>query len=211
MNKLFRRIGDHFRIRLVAGLLVILPLGATYLVLRFLFDLIDEPIGALVTSISGINVPGAGIISFIIVLYLAGLLGRHLIGRNIINMGNRFIDFIPFVRTVYKIARNTIESLASTNFNERFTRVVLLEFPKVGVRSIGFVTSQYSDEMNNDMVSVYIPTSPVPTSGFLALVSKSDVTATDLSVEDAMKMVISGGVLTPSNIIGYQENSKEQS
>ena len=210
MNKLFRRIGDHFRIRLVAGLLVILPLGATYLVLRFLFDLIDEPIGALVTSISGINIPGAGIISFIIVLYLAGLLGRHLIGRNIINMGNRFIDFIPFVRTVYKIARNTIESLASTNFNERFTRVVLLEFPKVGVRSIGFVTSQYSDEMNNDMVSVYIPTSPVPTSGFLALVSKSDVTATDLSVEDAMKMVISGGVLTPSNIIGHQENSKGQ-
>ena len=211
MNKSFKRIGDHFRARLLAGLLVILPLGATYLVLRFLFDLIDEPIGSLVTSISGVNVPGIGIVSFIITLYLAGLLGRHLIGRNVINMGNRLISFIPFVRTIYKMARNTIESLAGTNFNEKFSRVVLLEFPKVGVKAIGFVTAQYSDEMNNDMVSVYIPTSPVPTSGYLALVLKSDVMATDLSVEDAMKMVISGGVLTPSDIIGYQDNLKEQS
>ena len=85
---------------------------------------------------------------------------------------------------------------------------MLLEFPKVGVKSVGFMTSQYSDTMDNDMVTVYIPTSPVPTSGFLALVPKADVTFTDLTVDDAMKMVISGGVLTPSKILEFTIDKK---
>ena len=201
MNKLIIRIGNHFRGRLVAGLLLILPVGATYLVLKFLFDLIDQPLRELVNAVFGAWIPGIGIVSFIIFLYVFGLVGKHFIGRNIIRAGNRVVDFIPFVRSIYKIARNTVESLSGSDFSKKFSRVVLLEFPKVGVKSVGFLTSEYSDNANNDMVAVYIPTSPVPTSGFLALVPKEDVTFTDLTVDDAMKMVISGGVLTPPKIV----------
>ncbi|MQF64538.1 DUF502 domain-containing protein [SAR202 cluster bacterium AC-409-J13_OGT_754m] len=208
MHKLFVRLGNHFKGRFLAGLLIILPLGTTYLVLKFLFDLIDEPLREIINTVFGTWIPGIGIFSFIVILYFSGLVARHVIGRNIINFGNRLVDFIPFVRSIYKVARNTIESLSVAKFGEDFTRVVLLEFPKVGVKSVGFMTSQYSDTMDNDMVTVYIPTSPVPTSGFLALVPKADVTFTDLTVDDAMKMVISGGVLTPSKILEFTIDKK---
>ena len=208
MHKLVIRLGNHFKGRFLAGLLIILPLGTTYLVLKFLFDLIDEPLREIINTVFGTWIPGIGIFSFIIILYFSGLVARHVIGRNIINFGNRLVDFIPFVRSIYKVARNTIESLSGANLSDDFTRVVLLEFPKVGVKSVGFMTSQYSDTMDNDMVTVYIPTSPVPTSGFLALVPKADVTFTDLTVDDAMKMVISGGVLTPSKILEFTIDKK---
>ena len=117
MKKAFSKLGIHIKGRLLAGLLVILPLGATYLVLKFLFDLIDQPLSEVADRIFGLNIPGIGIISFVIILYLSGLLGRHFIGRNIINFGNRLVDFIPFVRSVYKIDRNTIESLSGSNFS----------------------------------------------------------------------------------------------
>ncbi len=193
-------LGQHLRRRIFSGLLIVLPLAATYLVIKFVFDIIDPPISDLVRDISGKNIPGVGLIIFLIILYLVGLVGSYVIGRRIIALGHRFAGLIPIVRPIYRTAKQTVDALGATNWREKYNRVVLLDFPRDGVKSIGFVTATYKDSKGKPMVAIYIPTSPIPTSGFLALVATDKVVTTNLTVDDAMKIVISGGVLTPETI-----------
>jgi len=198
-------LGQHVRRRILSGLLVVLPLGATYLILKLLFDIIDPPIGDLIEDGFGRDIPGVGIVAFFIIVYLAGLVGSYVIGRRFISYGHRLVDLIPIVRPIYRTARQTVDALGNTSWEKRFSRVVLLEYPIEGVKSIGLLTASYKDDKGNAMVAVYIPTSPVPTSGFLALLPEDKVISTTLNVDEAMKIVISGGVLTPSQI---HENSR---
>jgi len=195
-----RTLGQHFRKHILSGLLVLLPLGATYLILKFLFDMIDPPIRDIVDAVFGRQIPGVGIVTFLILVYVAGFIGSYVIGRRFIAFGHRIVDLIPIVRPIYRIARQTVDALGTANWEERYSRVILLDFPKEGVKSIGFVTASYRDDAGTAMVAVYIPTTPVPTSGYLALVPEDSVTSTSLSVDEAMKIIISGGVLTPPEI-----------
>ena len=198
-------LGQHVRRRLLSGLLVVLPLGATYLIIKFLFDIIDPPIRDLINDGFNRNIPGVGIVTFLVIVYLAGLVGSYVIGRRLIAYGHRLADLIPIVRPIYRTARQTVDALGSTSWENRFSRVVLLDYPRDGVKAIGLVTASYKDDKGNDMVAVYIPTTPVPTSGFLALLPEDEVISTALTVDDAMKIIISGGVLTPAKI---HENSR---
>ena len=195
-----RPLGRHMRRRMVSGLLIVLPLAATYLIIKFIFDIIDPPISDLVRDISGKNIPGVGLVIFLIILYVVGVVGSYVIGRRIITYGHRLADLIPIVRPIYRTAKQTVDALGAANWSEKYNRVVLLDFPRDGVKSIGFVTAMYKDPKGKPMVAIYIPTSPVPTSGFLALVATDKVITTNLTVDDAMKIVISGGVLTPEQI-----------
>lgn len=195
-----RRVPFHIRKNVLSGLLVLLPLGATYLILKFVFDIIDPPVRSLVDNFSGRQIPGVGVAAFFILVYLAGFVGNYVIGRRFISLGHRIMDSIPFVRPIYRTARQTVEAFDLENWKERYSRVVLLDFPRDGVKSIGFVTASYLDELGKNMVAVYVPTTPVPTSGYLALVEEKSAVSTDLSVDDAMKIIVSGGVLTPPEI-----------
>ena len=182
---------------MVSGLLVVLPLGATYLIIKFLFELIDPPLSNIVDEVLGRAIPGVGIATFLISIYLAGLIGSYVIGRRFISIGHRIADLIPVVRPIYRTARQTVDALGATNWTEQHSRVVLLDYPKDGVKSLGLVTATYEDARGASMVAVYIPTSPIPSSGFLALVPEEKVISTTLSADEAMRIVISGGVLTP--------------
>ncbi|MQF69677.1 DUF502 domain-containing protein [SAR202 cluster bacterium AD-804-J14_MRT_500m] len=195
-----RKIPLHIRKNVVSGILVLLPLGATYLILKFLFDIIDLPIRSMVNNAFDKEIPGVGVIAFLIVVYSAGFIGNYVIGRRFISLGHRIMDSIPFVRPIYRTARQTVDAFDIENWENKYSRVVLLDFPRDGVKSIGFVTASYKDELGKDMVAVYIPTTPVPTSGYLALVEERSAVPTDLSVDDAMKIIVSGGVLTPAEI-----------
>ena len=195
-----RKIPLHIRKNVVSGILILLPLGATYLILKFLFDIIDLPIRSMVNNAFDKEIPGVGVIAFLIVVYSAGFIGNYVIGRRFISLGHRIMDSIPFVRPIYRTARQTVDAFDIENWENKYSRVVLLDFPRDGVKSIGFVTASYKDELGKDMVAVYIPTTPVPTSGYLALVEERSAVPTDLSVDDAMKIIVSGGVLTPAEI-----------
>jgi len=199
-------LGSHVRSRMISGLLVVLPLGATYLIIKFLFELIDPPLSNIVDEISGEQIPGVGIATFLIIIYLAGLIGSYVIGRRVIGVGHRIADLIPVVRPIYRTARQTVDALGVTNWGDEHSRVVLLDYPKDGVKSLGLVTATYKDARGANMVAVYIPTSPIPSSGFLALVPEEKVIFTALSTDEAMRIVISGGILTPPTI---REASKE--
>ena len=203
----FKSMGQHFRRKIVSGFLIVLPLMATILVMKFFFDIIDPIPRDFLEGIIGRELPGVGIAFFIIFIYLSGLVGSYVIGVRLISVGHKLADRIPFVRAIYRTAKQTVDSLMISNWSEKYSRVVLLEFPRLDVLSIGFVTANFKTKDGMPMIAVYIPTAPVPTSGFLVIVPESNSVSTDLNVDETMRMVISGGVLTPEGIFDNMNSS----
>ena len=198
-----RRPMLHFQRTLGAGILVILPIGITVLVLKFFFDLLDPVLQPAVDLLPGPEITGAGLIALIVLVYLLGLFAAQVLGRRLIDFGHRIMEVIPVVKGIYGTTRMAIEILSSSNGSsdgegslggDQYTGVVLIDFPRPGIRSIGLVTSSMLDSEGEELLSVYIPTTPIPSSGFLVIVPAADVTRTDMSVEDAMRVVMSGGI-----------------
>ena len=198
-----RRPVLHFQRTLGAGVLVILPIGITVLVLKFFFDLLDPVLEPLVDLLPGRSVTGTGLVALIVLVYLLGLFAALVVGRRLIGVGHRVMEVIPVVKGIYGTTRMAIEILSKNqndNSNgdpddgQQYAGVVLIEYPRAGIMSIGLITSSMLDTNGEEVLSVYIPTTPIPSSGFLVIISASEVTRTDMSVEDAMRVVISGGI-----------------
>ena len=212
----------HFQRTLGAGILVILPIGITVLVLKFFFDLLDPVLEPAVNDLlPGPPITGAGLIALIVLVYLLGLFAAQVIGRRLIAVGHRVMEVIPVVKGIYGTTRMAIEIL-SQNSNgslngdgdeQQYTGVVLIDFPRPGILSIGLVTSTMLDSDGEEVLSIYIPTTPIPSSGFLVIVPAAEVTRTDMSVEDAMRVVISGGIRldTVFQRLGFQVPGKTRS
>ena len=184
--------------------MVILPIGMTVLILKFFFDLLDPVLQPAVDLLPGPTITGAGMIALIVLVYLLGLFAAQVLGRRLIDVGHRIMEVIPVVKGIYGTTRMAIQILSSSNngsFNgdgdmdgQQYSGVVLIDFPRPGIMSIGLITSSMLDSDGEEALSIYIPTTPIPSSGFLVIVPASDVTRTDMSVEDAMRVVMSGGI-----------------
>ncbi len=175
------------------GLLVVMPMGITILILKFFFDLLDpilqEP---LLRYLPGQNIPGLGVVALGVLIYLVGLIAAHILGRRLINLGHQIIERIPVVKIIHATTRGGVEILSGTKDNPC---VVLVEFFRPGMRSIGLITSTKVLDNGEELVFVFIPNTPMPSSGFLVVVPVKDVTPLEMSADDAMKIVISGGIL----------------
>ena len=190
-----RRPVLHFQRTLGAGVLVILPIGITVLVLKFFFDLLDPVLEPLVDLLPGRSVTGTGLVALIVLIYLLGLFGALVVGRRLIGVGHRMMEVIPVVKAIAILSKNQNgNSIGDLDDDQQYAGVVLIEYPRAGIMSIGLITSSMLDTNGEEVLSVYIPTTPIPSSGFLVIVSASEVTRTEMSVEDAMRVVISGGI-----------------
>ena len=198
-----RRPIQHFQRTLGAGILVILPIGITVLVFKFFFDLLDPVLEPLVELLPGESVTGTGMVGLIVLVYILGLVAAQVIGRRLIDLGHRVMEVIPVVKGIYGTTRMAIEVLSQGNHGDsgddmgdghQYHGVVLLDFPRAGVKSIGLITTSMLDQDGEEILSVYIPTTPIPSSGFLVIVPASDVMRTDMTTEEAMRVVISGGI-----------------
>ena len=198
-NPVFRHLGLHIRTRFIAGLFLLVPLAITYLILRFLFDAIDGPIQPAIEKGVGFRIPGAGVVGLLVLTYLVGLLGTNVLGGRIIQMGEWFLMRIPLLRPVYSTSKQLMQSFAGTS-TTGFKRVVLIEFPRPTVWAISFLTGMTQDEEGRPMAIVYIPTAPMPTSGYVNIVPADQVYDTDLTVQAAMSIVLSGGLVAPEQI-----------
>lgn len=193
-----RNILVHFETTLAAGLLVILPLFITIWIIKFVFDLVDPVIqDILIRYLPGPHYPGMGVLVMLGLVYVAGWFTTHGLGRRMINGAHWLVERIPGVGTIYSPLRNAMQTL-SRPAEGPYRGVVLVEFPRAGSKSIGLITSYLGETDGEDMLAVYVPTTPVPSSGFLIVVPYTDVTFTDISVDDAMKIIISGGLLAGS-------------
>ena len=199
---------------LVAGILVWVPLAVTYALLRFVVGLMDRTLlllpqqyrpEILLQQLFGtenpIQIPGLGVILTILVLLITGVLAANIVGRAFVGGWESLLDRIPVVRSVYSAAKNFAEIVFSDS-SQSFKRVLLIQYPRKGLFSLAFQTATELGEVQGrtgeEIVCCFVPTTPNPTSGFIVIVPKKDVTVLDMEVDEALKMIISLGVVVPT-------------
>ena len=188
----------HVETTLAAGLLVILPLFITIWILKFVFDLVDPVIQSILLNYLPIpHPPGTGVAIMLVLLYVAGWFTTHGLGQKMINGVHWLVERIPGVGSIYSPLRTAMQTLSRSE-DHPYRGVVLVEFPRKGSKSIGLITSYLGETDGQEMVAVYVPTTPVPSSGFLIVLPYADVTFTQITVDDAMRIIISGGLLAGS-------------
>lgn len=190
---------------LVAGLLVWLPLGVTFLILKFIVDLMDQtlvliPAAWRPENLIGFRIPGLGILLTAAVVLGTGMLAANLVGRRLLKFWDSILHRIPLVRSIYGGAKSFTEVLLGDT-KKSFNRVVLIEWPRKGVHAIGFLTgsdfAEARQRIGEDVVSVFVPTTPNPTSGFVFFMPRREIIELDMDVESAIKLVVSLGVVVP--------------
>ena len=184
---------------IVAGLLVWVPLGATIFVLRLLIGLFGN-LDSWLSNQLNIPITGIGILLALLVLLGTGLIAANYFGKRIVSFWESLLERIPLVRNIYSAVKRFAEIVLSDS-SQSFSKVLLIEYPRKGLYSLSFQTSQDLGEVQGktgeDLVCVFVPTTPNPTSGLILMVPEQDVIELDMGVEDALKMVISLGVVVP--------------
>ena len=190
----FRGIVSHFRTTLGAGILVMLPIAITTIILKFFFDLLDQPLRPVLELIPGLRIPGLGLAFLLVLVYLAGLITALAVGRRLFETGHHIVEAIPVVKSIYSAARIAVQLLSAPK-DESFSGVVLIDFPSRGLKSIGLVTARTKAQDGDEMLAVFVGTPPTPSTGNLVFVAAKDATPTQMNVDDAIKIILSTGVL----------------
>ncbi len=181
------------------GLLVITPIWGTILVLKTLFITVDSILGNVLADlvIQEYYFPGLGIIALILLILISGVLATNILGRKIVNRWEGFLDRVPIVRGIYATLKSVMDIL-SFKQREKYDKVVMIQFPKKDSYCLAFVTGETRDEVQRlapePLIHVFVPTSPNPTSGYFLMVPEHEVVSVDLEVEEAMKLIVSGGL-----------------
>lgn len=190
----------HLRTWLIAGLLVVMPLGVTVFILLALFRFLDNLLGPSFRLLLGTDVPGLGLIAGIVVILVVGALTSNIVGRRVVEGFDWLMMRIPLARTIYSATKQFSDSILSQN-RGAFKEAVLVEWPRPGLYSVGFVTGETRGEAQEKtkerVINVFIITTPNPTTGFLCLVPESQIIELEMSVEDALKLVMSAGIVVP--------------
>lgn len=221
ISKFRQRLRDtgtlhYIRRCFISGLLVWLPILVTFLVIKFLVDLLSKSLLLLPAQyqpdvLLGFHIPGIGVIMTILIIFITGVFAANFFGRQLMMLWDGIVDRIPLVRSIY----NGVKQVAQTLFTpggQSFRKVLLVEYPCAGVWSIAFQTGEGSKEVatalgGEPLVTYFIPTTPNPTSGFLMMAPRSKVIELDISVDQALKFVISLGVVQP---VAPSNNSKHK-
>ena len=202
-------LGAWLRARFFAGMVLAAPIAITVWLTYQFISFVDQQIKPLVPPewnperYTGFAIPGFGVLVAVLFLILLGMLATNLIGRSFLGAGERIINSVPYVRSIYQAIKQIFETFATSN-NQNFREVVLIEYPKRGTWCIGFLSASAKGEVKTvlakeggDFVGVFVPTTPNPTSGFLMYVHESELIRLEMSVEDGAKMIISGGLVAP--------------
>lgn len=191
----------HFKKYIIRGFLALIPLVLSYFVIQLLYIGIDQRILAEVDQFIGLHIPGLGILLLLVAFYVLGLIASNMIGRKIFSLIEKITTRIPIIKTTYQVGKQLSTTLAVPE-KQVFKRAVLVDFLTPGIWTVGFVTGTVIDHQNDDdvLLKVYIPTPPNPTSGTIVLVRETQTRDPGWSIDDAMKTVISAGIIGPTEI-----------
>jgi len=220
ISRIKRRIRNIF----ITGLLITLPIAITFFILKFLFENLDalSPvftellIQAGVPIPEGFRIPFLGFLMTFLIILLVGILTTNIFGKQVVHLGETLVEKIPFVRRIYSGTKQVVVAFANADADS-FKKVVLIEFPRKGIHAIGFVTGEAKGEVQQhtkgQVINVFVPTTPNPTSGFLVFAPQEEVQDIDMSIEDGVKYVISGGIVDNQKHdlppLPHSENIKE--
>jgi uncharacterized membrane protein len=195
-----KKIRVFFKKYFITGLLVLLPVWATYYVLTALLGVIDGLLGDLPSLFLGYRFPGLGIITLILFVLLVGMLFANYMGSRVVRMSDELLHKVPLVRGVYFTVKQVMETFS---MKHQFHGVALIEYPRKGCYSVGFMTGEVQGSavgMSGKFVTVFVPTTPNPTAGFLLILPESEVAKLDMTVEEGMKFIISLGLVPLSEL-----------
>lgn len=190
---------------LIAGLLVWVPLGVTLLVITTLVDVLDRVLLLLPPQwrpdvLLGVHIPGLGVLLSVAVVFVTGIVAANLFGRQLVAVWESLLARIPLVRSIYAAVKQLTETVFSAG-GQSFRKVLLIEYPRRGLWTLAFQTGTDIGEAQartgQDVINIYVPTTPNPTSGFFLIIPRVDVVELDMSVDDGLKMLISMGVIVP--------------
>lgn len=190
----------------ITGIMVITPIGLTFLVVQWFVNFIDSFLYTILPEayqpdrLLGFDIPGIGLLLSLIIVVSAGFLATNYLGRQTVHLADRLVQHIPLVNSIYTLLKQVMDTTLGKS-GKGFRTPVLLEYPRKDIWAIGFMTGVASGEVQDitkhHLLNVFIPTTPNPTSGFYILVPEKDVIRLNMSVEDAFKLIISGGMVTP--------------
>jgi uncharacterized membrane protein len=201
IKKAFR----HLRTKIFAGILVLLPIGITFLVLKVVFNTLDSILGPLIPRIPVFlfermyNLPGLGFIAFFVLVYLIGVVTTNVLGRRLVQWADRLFINIPIVKNIYLSSKQLADAFSPTKKGS-FRQAVFVEFPQPGNYVLGFVTNELKDLENGTKVTVFIPIGFVPPAGHLLFVPKEKILPSQFTIEEAIKTIMSVGMVTPSTV-----------
>lgn len=193
---------------IVAGLLIWVPLGVTFVVIKLLVDLMDRTLVLIPEpyrpeQLLGFNIPGLGVALTVLVVIVTGMIFANLFGRRLVRIWEEILARIPLVRSIYSSVKQITETLFSAK-GKSFRKVILVEYPRRDLWTLAFVTGdtapRFEDITGQDLVNIYVPTTPNPTSGFFLMVPKKDIIELEMSVEAGLKMILSTGVVVPEAV-----------
>ena len=198
-----KRLRNYF----ISGLLFWVPLALTVFVIKFFLELINNlvPQKYLPEAIFNLDttIPGSGIILVLIVILITGLLVTNILGRKLLALWEKLLNKIPGFRNVYNVLKKVSDTVFNTS-TESFRKAFLIQYPSKGIWVIAFQSGDYKGEaesiIGEDIMNLFVPTTPNPTSGFFVMMAKKDAFELDMSVEEAFKLVISAGVVTPNSV-----------
>ena len=198
-----KRLRNYF----ISGLLFWVPFALTVLVIKFFLELINNlvPQKYLPEAIFNLDttIPGSGIILVLIVILITGVLVTNILGRKLVALWERVLNKIPGFRNVYNVLKKVSDTVFNTS-TESFRKAFLIQYPSKGIWVIAFQSGDYRGEaesiIGEEIMNLFVPTTPNPTSGFFVMMAKKDAFELDMSVEEAFKLVISAGVVTPNSV-----------
>jgi uncharacterized membrane protein len=195
----------------VTGLLIWVPIGITAWVINMIVTTLDGvvPVGLRPEALFGVQIPGFGVLAVALLVLVTGLMGANLIGRRLVQFWESLLARIPLVRSIYSSVKQVSDTILAPN-GQAFRQAVLVQYPRPGVYTIAFVTGSPGGEVSHllgaDHVSVYVPTTPNPTSGFFLMLPKSEVIALSMPVDAALRYVVSMGTVPPSGQASPKSN-----
>jgi len=198
-KSLGRQFIETVRRMFISGIIVTVPIIVTFIVLNFLFEQVDGILEPTLRRLLGYSIPGMGLLATIVLILLAGLLARNVVGSRLFSFGELLFVRTPLVRAVYSAAKQLVEAVALPS-RKVFDRAVLIEYPRKGMYAIGFAAARTrvpSGPVTGEMIAVFIPSTPTPVTGFVVMVPTDEVFEIDATTEEIIKALVSGGIATP--------------
>ena len=190
-----------FRKNFLAGILVVVPLAIAVWFLWWLFSSVDNLLQPAIKSIFEREIPGLGFAIFLVLTYITGVIASNYLGKKIIRSIESILTRVPVFRQIYIGAKQVVEGLSGAGMNKAaFREVVFVEFPRDGMTTLAFITNEVTDKSGEKLYAIYIPTAPIPTSGYFEMVTEDKITHTDISVDEGLKIVISSGMILPDKV-----------
>jgi uncharacterized membrane protein len=197
---MWHKISGYF----LRGLITLLPLLITIWLLYFIFSFLDSILGNIITLIAGRPIPGLGLVITVILIFLVGFFATYIIGAQLFKLGEELLSRVPIVKSIYFAVKQINDVLFMQKTAEEYRRACIVEYPRKGIWSLGFVTSDAAAEIEvkakEKMINVFVANTPTPATGFLIVVPAREVILLDMKIEDAFKYIVSGGVLKPSSL-----------